>query len=70
MTDREPLGQALNSVISQLNFAARLAADPATYGEVAAEEGTLWYIKNQVEWLLSYIKLKEETGQTKLRMAK
>ena len=68
--EREPLGQALNSVISQLNAAARLAADPATYGEVAAEEGTLWYVKNQCEWLLSYIKTKEETGQTMLRVVK
>ena len=68
--DREPLGQALNSVISELNATARLAADPATYNEVAAEEGTLWYIKNQCEWLLSYIKVKEETGQTMLKVVK
>jgi hypothetical protein len=68
--DREPLGQALNSVIDQLNATARLAADPATYNEVAAEEGTLWYIKNQCEWLLSYIKVKEETGQTMLKVVK
>jgi len=58
--DREPLGQALNSIIGELNATARLAADPLTYDEVAAEEGTLWYIKNQCEWILSHIRTHED----------
>ena len=58
--DREPLGQALNSVIDQLNDTARLALNPAAYSEVAAEEGTLWYIKNQCEWILSHIRTHED----------
>jgi hypothetical protein len=58
--EREPVGQALNSIISELNTTARLAADPLTYDEVAAEEGALWYIKNQCEWILSHIRTKEE----------
>jgi hypothetical protein len=67
MMDREPVGQALNSIISELSDTAWLALDPLTYDEVAAEEGTIWYIKNQCEWILSYIK---ETEEDKIKAMK
>jgi hypothetical protein len=59
MTDREPVGQTVNAIIRQLNEIARLLHDPATYDEVAAEESALWTVKNGAEWILSYIKEKQ-----------
>jgi hypothetical protein len=46
MHDREPVSQALNYIIRALN--------------VAAEEAALWTVKNHAEWLLSYIKAKQD----------
>ena len=58
--DREPVGQAINAIISALDIVAKMAIDPDHYDEVAAEESALWTIKNHAEWLLSYIKEKQD----------
>jgi hypothetical protein len=60
MTDREPVGQAVNAIISALHIVARMSLDENTYDEVAAEESALWTAKNQIEWILSYIKEKQD----------
>jgi hypothetical protein len=69
MSDREPVAQAVNSIIRVTNDIARMLANPATYDEVAAEEAALWTIKNNVEWLLSYIDEKQK-AQSKIRVVK
>ena len=60
MHHREPVSQALNYIIRAFNVVAEIAADPNTYDEVAAEEAALWTVKNNAEWLLSYIKTKQD----------
>jgi hypothetical protein len=67
MTDREPVAQAVNAIISSLEIIARMAKDPATSGEVAAEEAALWTVKNHAEWICSYIKTKRD-AETRLRV--
>lgn len=57
--NREPVAQALNSIIMSLIDIGQLAADPATYDEVAAEEEAIWNIKGRIELLTSYIKIKQ-----------
>jgi len=58
--DREPLAQALNSIIGQLSAIGERLANPVTYDEVAAEEDDLWTIKTKIELICSYIKEKEK----------
>ena len=57
--DREPVSQALGYIIRALAVVGEIAVDPLTYDEVAAEEAALWTVKNHAEWLLSYIKAKQ-----------
>jgi hypothetical protein len=59
MSDREPVAQALNSIIARLNEIGGLAVKPEAYDEVAAEERALWTIKSNVEFILSYISEKQ-----------
>jgi hypothetical protein len=60
--NREPVSQAVNSIIDALEIVARMAKAPETRDEVFAEEGALWTVKNHVEWILSYIKEKQEAA--------
>jgi hypothetical protein len=60
MHDREPVGQAVNAIISALDIVAKMTLDENTYDEVAAEEAALWTAKNQIEWILSYIREKKD----------
>jgi hypothetical protein len=60
MHDREPVGQTVNAIISALDIVAKMALDENTYDEVAAEEAALWTAKNQIEWILSYIREKKD----------
>ena len=66
MTDREPIGQAVNSIISVLDVIVRMAVTPPTYDEVAAEEEALWVIKGRAEWLLSYIAEKQKAPHIRI----
>ena len=54
--DREPVAQALNSIIARLNEIGAMAIQPETCDEVFAEERSLWTIKSNVEFILSYIR--------------
>jgi hypothetical protein len=56
--DREPVGQAINSIIARLNEIGAMAIRPETRDEVFAEERALWTIKSNVEFILSYIREK------------
>jgi hypothetical protein len=60
MHDREPVGQAVNAIISALEIIAKMTLDETTYDEVAADEAALWTAKNQIEWILSYIREKQD----------
>ena len=60
--DREPLAQALNSIVATTNLVGRMVIRPDTYDEVLAEAGTLWTIKSNIEFILSYIREKEESA--------
>jgi hypothetical protein len=66
MTDREPVSQAVNSIIDALEIIARLAKDPENRDEVFVEEGALWTVKNHVEWILSYIKEEQEAPRIRV----
>ena len=67
MSEREPLAQALNSIVATTNKVGRMVIRPETYDEVLAEAGTLWTIKSNIEFILSYIREKEEAAQTHIR---
>jgi len=58
--DREPVEQAVDAIIDSLDIIVRMAVTPAKYDEVAKEEEALWAIKGRAEWLLSYIKEKQQ----------
>jgi hypothetical protein len=70
MTDREPLAQALNSIVATTNTTGRMVTRPETYDEVLAEWNTLWTIKSNIEFILSYIREKEEAAASRLRVVK
>jgi hypothetical protein len=53
--DREPVGQAVNYILSALDIIAAMALKPADYDEVAAEEKKLAQIKSRVDLILSFI---------------
>ena len=65
--EREPVAQAINAIIKSLEIIARMATDPATSVDVAAEEIPLWTVRNHAEWILSYIKTKRD-AETRLRV--
>ena len=67
IVDREPVSQAVNSMIYALEIIARMAQDPKTRDEVFAEEGALWTVKNHIEWICSYIK-EEQEAAPRIRM--
>jgi len=67
--DREPLAQALNSIVATTNVAGRMVIRPETYDEVLAEVGTLWTIKSNIEFILSYIKDREDAKQREMQAA-
>jgi len=67
--DREPLAQALNSIVATTNVAGRMVIRPETYDEVLAEAGTLWTIKSNIEFILSYIREREDAKQREMQAA-
>ena len=67
--DREPLAQALNSIVATTNVAGRMVIRPETYDEVLAEVGTLWTIKSNIEFILSYIREREDAKQREMQAA-
>ena len=66
--DREPLAQALNSIVATTNLVGRMVIRPETYDEVLAEVGTLWTIKSNIEFILSFIKDREEDKAKQRKM--
>ena len=56
--DREPLGQALNSVIDVLDVAIDMALTTG-YDEVAAEEVRLGQIISRAQLVLSFIDIRK-----------
>ena len=52
---REPVGQALNAIISILDELAAMALRPETYDEVAAEERALGAVSSRAQLILSFI---------------
>jgi len=67
--DREPLAQALNTMIGQLSAIGERLANPATYDEVAAEQANLWVVKTKIELICSYIMDKEKAKQREMQAA-
>ena len=53
--DREPVGQAVNAIISALDVIAKMALDQKDYAEVAAEEAALMRVISRVQIILSFI---------------
>ena len=62
MTERERLAQELNLMVATTNSIGRMVIHPDTYNDVMAEVGTLWTIKSNIEFILSYIREKEEAA--------
>ena len=56
--DREPLGQALNSIIDVLDIAVHMALT-TDYDEVAAEEVRLGQIISRAQLVLSFIDIRK-----------
>jgi len=54
--DREPVGQAINSIIDALDAIACMTLVESTYEEVAAEEEDLKWIIKRTELILKLIK--------------
>ena len=54
--DREPVGQAINSIIDALDAIACMTLVEATYAEVAAEEEDLKWIIKRTRLILRLIK--------------
>ena len=60
MTDREPVGQAVNSMRSRVLDIAKMVNCPQTYDEVLVEEGELYALWNDLGWIVMYIRKREE----------
>ena len=54
--DREPVGQAINSIIDALDAIACMTLVESTYEEVAAEKKNLEWIIERTELILKLIK--------------
>ena len=67
--DREPLAQELNSIVATTNVVGRKVIRPETYDEVLVEAGTLWTIKSNIEFILSYIRGREDAKQREMQAA-
>ena len=67
--DREPLAQELNSIVATTNKVGRMVIRPQTYDEVADELNTLWTIKSNIEFILSYIREREDAKQREMQAA-
>lgn len=67
MSEREPVGQVLNSVINVLDELATMALRPETYDEVAAEERSLGAISSRAQLILSFI---DARRSSKIRVVK
>jgi hypothetical protein len=67
--EREPVGQAVNSIRARLNDIAGMVVHPETYDEVLAEEAALWAIRNDVGWILMYIEKKQDDAH-RIRLVK
>ena len=68
--DREPVGQGINYILAALDIIAKMALREDQFDEVAAEEAALWTVKNHVEWILSYIKTRQDVEPPTLRVVK
>jgi hypothetical protein len=68
--DREPVGQGINYILDALDIIAKMALREDQFDEVAAEEAALWTVKNHVEWILSYIKTRQDAEPPTLRVVK
>jgi hypothetical protein len=64
---REPVGQAVNSIIAALDEIAAMALRPETYDEVAAEERSLGAISSRAQLILSFI---DARRSSKIRVVK
>jgi hypothetical protein len=53
--DREPVSEAVASIIDALNVIAEMALNPETYEEVAAQEVGLGQIISRAQLVLSFI---------------
>jgi hypothetical protein len=65
--DREPVGQAVNSIITALDVIACMALARDTYDEVAEEEETLKFAAKRIELILRLIK---QQRASRLRVVK
>ena len=65
--ERENVGEAIRHIIHALDIIVKMANDPATYEEVAAEERALWAVKCRAELLTSRIRGVRDT-ETKFRV--
>jgi hypothetical protein len=64
---REPVAQAVNSIIAALDEIAAMALRPETYDEVAAEERSLGAISSRAQLILSFI---DARRSSKIRVVK
>jgi hypothetical protein len=58
--DREPVGQAVNSIIQALDIIACMALVNDTYDEVAAEKETLKWVIRRTNLILRLIKSRQD----------
>lgn len=68
MTDREPVAQGLNYILSALDIIAAMALDPNKYDEIAAEEITLGRIISRAQLILSFIETRKPLPNKVRRM--
>ena len=57
--DREPVGQAINSIINALDVIACMALMNETYDEVAAEQANLQWVIDRTELILRLIRSRQ-----------
>ena len=60
MTDREVVGQMLNSVLETMNEIVAMANSPETYDDVAVEIRTLGCILTRMQIVVDVIRIRQE----------
>ena len=60
MTDREPVGRMLNSVLETMNEIVAMANSPETYDDVAVEIRTLGCILTRMQIVVDVIRIRQE----------
>jgi hypothetical protein len=63
--DREPIAQAINSMIETTNGIGRMVIRPDTYDEVLAELDALYTLQSNIWFILSAIKETEDLKEKK-----